>query len=368
MWNKDRLAVVLLLASFALMGAECTLIHQKTAKEKRLPDRADVSANGLVRTYYNTATMPSKMTDLKIPEGTSFDDNELTVNFEMGGGTTVVTDVRARLMLIPPKSGDALASEIQGRIISPTGLSGAWQDLPYSLESDSYDPQVQLVYTSVFDGELTGGTWKIQLRDPVDDKDGRMLFRNGTLILNRGTASTTPALNSQGSVTLDVNTTNWGVFPEINSPRAKADIGFVGIDRASIFEFSIAGAAVCTGLSYQMNVEMTSAGSEEDLSYVLISPNGGWIMSDFPTATTSFTLPNGNKLAEFNILVNASTASWGSGFPLLGADTSGTWTLAVWDNKEDNIVYRASPDGEFNNGTSSVISVGESWTLEVFGE
>lgn len=366
MWKKDRLAIVLLLAAFALMGAECTPIHKKNTEEKRLPDRADISASGLVRTYYNTATTPKEMTELKIPEGTKFDDNELTVNFDMGGGATVVTDVRARLLLAPPKSGDALAPEIQGRIISPTGLAGAWQGLPYSLSSSTYDPQVQIAYTSTFDGELTGGTWKIQLRDPIDDDDGRMLFRNGTLVLNRGTVSTTPSLNSQGTVTLDVNTTNWGILPETASPRSKADFGYVGIERASVFEFSIAGAAAngCTGLSYHMNIEMTSAGSEEDLSYVLMSPNGGWVSSDFPTPAISFDLPNGNKLVEFDILVNAGTTSWGSGFPLLGADTSGTWTLAVWDNKVDNIVYRASPDGE----SAAAINVGESWTLQVFGE
>lgn len=358
MWKRDQLSVVLLLAAFALMGAECTPIHQKETEDKRLPNRADISPNGLVRTYYDTASTPSRMTRIKIPEGKKFDDNELTVNLGMGG-TLPVTEVRVRLAIQPPSAGKAGDVDLQARVIRPDGLTGAWQGI--SLVNGSVlKSQVEFAYVNDLDGGTdTSGNWKIQIRDNIDDDDGRCIFRNATLILNGGGVSGTGGTDEVATAT-----GSFGSLPEIEGGQSIQDWGFVGVNRMRVNQFTLANAGVCAGISLSFSLKHSDVGEPNDKVQVLvIAPDGAWSVftPDFSGLTSIYELAGVFKISTGSFDSDNTLA--GSSFEFLGSATSGTWTVAMWDSVNDSEIFEASADSANAAGTAIVPNT--DWTLTV---
>ncbi|MHC4840930.1 MAG: hypothetical protein ACYTDT_08255 [Planctomycetota bacterium] len=359
MWKKDRLAIVLFLAAFALVGAECTPIHNSDPDEKRLPDRADISANGLVRSYYNTATTPSKMTGIKIPEGTKFEDDELTVELDMGGAVAV-TEARVRLNIQPPKSVSGGEVEMQGRLIRPDGTIGSWQNLALKTGT-TIKSQVELVYTNELDGGTTSGRWKVQLRDYVDDDDGRCLFRNATLILNLG-----GVVGSGGTTevaTVSAAAGKFGSLPEVEGGRSTQDWGHVGTDRMLINEFTLTNAGICTGVTLSFSLKHSDSDDPLDnVQVIVIAPDGAWdtYTPDF-TGGTVYELTGFFKISTGALGSSNGTTSLGNSFEFLGSPTSGVWTVGIWDSVVDSPKFEASPDS--TDGT--VIIPATDWSLSV---
>lgn len=182
--HKDKLALLLLLTVFALLGADCRAPWEDDdVKERPLPQRAFASSP-LLRAYYDMRTFPEEMRELKIPEGDDFDDEHLTVQFDMGGSVSV-TEVRTHLYLMPPKSADFNDCELVVRCVAPDGTASAWKPLDVQ-QAATWQPQVEVSFLYEFDGINSDGTWRVQIKDYLGDGDGRCLFRNGSLHINRG--------------------------------------------------------------------------------------------------------------------------------------------------------------------------------------
>lgn len=343
--RKDRLVLVLLLTMFALLGAECRLIGVKDDdEEKRLPNRA-LAASPLLRTYYDTLSTPSGMTDLKIPEDKDMldEDGPLEVQFDMGG-SAVITDVRARIRVAPPAGVSIEDCEIQARIVSPNGTAGPWKSIDM-LNSQMDRTQAEVVFLNEFDGLISDGRWTLELRDAVDDNDGRCVFRNATLRLNLGEAAPGGAANE--TQTLPLTSTSYTSMPEVRGVRDEYDWGHFGMGAVLQAQFTFTTSFTVRGFSLTLNILFDDGSQlDGDLVVGLIAPSGGWMLMahDFTGASTG-AAPFSEKWTLSTFTVAESTTTYlAESFPLRGEPSAGTWTVVVWDLSQDQNIMLLQKD------------------------
>lgn len=330
--HKDSLILLLMLAVFALVGADCQAPWEdKDEEQKALPDRA-LASSPLLRVYYDTRTIPKGMRDLKIPEGKSFDKEQLTIEFEMGGAE-VVTEVRTHLFLAPPNDTSFSDVELVVRCISPEGTKSAWKAIDIEI-GDTVDPQAEVAFMFEFDGELSDGTWKIQIRDHFDDKDGRCVFRNGSLHINRGEDSTPGGATSETEF-LDAANGRYGVIPEAQGGRLPFDIGDFGVDVMLRNDFTFASAFFVRSITITMSFYVNDDSNfESRLNFMIVSPSGNWVafaLGDTPV-----------DAIEADTVTKLNTYTFGIGsvpsgllMNLNGEPSAGTWSLYLIDTQKD---------------------------------
>ncbi len=217
--------LAVLLTSFALLGAEC---GNNEPDEDPLPKRAG-AATPFMRTYYQTQTFPRNMKAIKIPEGPDFEDDELSISFSMGGNE-LVTDIDAGITVGGP--GDPPLYDLQCRLISPTGVTSSWKEVDIAT-GDIYVPKAQVPFSYEFDGLNSTGKWKLELRDPIQDNDGRLYFRNATLRINDGESSTIrgTADNTSETITLSTAQSRFDILPESDGGSFTGDFGVFGVKK-----------------------------------------------------------------------------------------------------------------------------------------
>lgn len=339
---KDRFVFVLLLTMFALMGAECQAPWEKADEEKkRLPDRA-LASSPLLRAYYDMRSFPHKMTDLKIPEGDDFDDKQLTIEFRMGGGETV-TSVRTHLYVVPPKTSAMKDVDLHCRCIAPNGTASQWK-LVDAATTSTIDPQAEVTFDFEFDGLLSDGTWKIQLRDPIADNDGRAVFRNASLHINRGEPAGLGGATNE-TVTLNATEGRYGEVPEFKGSRAAFDLGDFGTKKMLRNDFVFTGASfTVTSFSIVISISAAEDTSIAESSVVMIvAPSGNWLAFQLPEDAAEELTFGTMKLATFRV----SAASFPNG-PLMnlhGEPSAGTWSMYIMDREVDNTKWLLSVDG-----------------------
>jgi subtilisin-like proprotein convertase family protein len=340
---KDRLFLALLLSCFALMGFGCDEPADNPG-EGKMPDRAD-AANPLLRHYFDTNTFPAEMAAWKIPEGDEFKDETLEMNFSMGGGEPI-TDVRVRVFLVPPDRQSDSAPEVRLRVIAPDGTTSAWEEVFFVTGNGGdglVDHNAEVVFANEFDGIISTGSWKVQLRDPVEDEDGRCLLRNATLRLNGGL----PMGSLTGSETvvlpLDVGPYDERLF-EISSPRSNGDIGFVGVKKPLELAFTFTNAFAVRRIQFVLTVRRSQEAAIEDVAVCVTSPSGGWFVFRLSAASTQGTegdpttfQANGFAWNTRAFDFNSGSPLWGSRMPFLGEPSAGTWRIYLWDNSKDGV-------------------------------
>lgn len=349
--RKDRLVLLLLLTAFALLGADCRLISTDDDPKEKLPNRA-APASPLLRTYYDTLSTPSGMTandKTWIPEDRDDlrKDGPLELKFDMGGGA-VVTDVRLRLRVAGPLSGNGSSSEVQCRVRAPNGTRSGWKDVDFATEA-AVDPQVEIVFLNEFDNLPTDGTWVVELQDSLDDGDGRCVFRNGTLRINLGEAAGL-AGNQTETSTLGLGSPSYTYIPAMAGIRDLGDWGHFGFAdptgplRAS-FVFTAAPFFVRSfvlRLSVVMNTGVTG---EDDLYAILVAPSGGWLAFRLAAVNeVESDAVSGGRIVTYAFAADSANM-FGESFVLRGEPSAGTWTLALWDVKGDGNIAWLSKDG-----------------------
>jgi hypothetical protein len=330
--HKDRL-ILLLFACCAFMASACDLPWEDDDDDLApLPNRA-LASSPLLRAYYDTRTIPSGMRDLKIPEGKKDDeDEELTVQFEMSGAVTV-DEVRTHLYILPPVGKSLNDLELMCRCIAPNGTSSAWKAVDIEIGS-TFDPQVEIPFLFEFIGLNSSGTWRIQLKDPVDDKDGRAVFRNGSLHINRGGTGGLGAAVPE-TVSLDGTQGQYGILPEAAGVRAPLDIGAFGAGAMLANQFVFTSSFLVTSLLIRMSFYINEGVDFEGrCNWILVAPSGNWIAYAFPpTPTGTVTVSDTVTLKTFDIAVGSTPTG-----PLLnlhGEPSAGTWTLYLVDTEVD---------------------------------
>jgi subtilisin-like proprotein convertase family protein len=357
--HKDRLILLLLLAAFVLVGASCDAPWDNDDDDKApLPDRAFASTP-LLRAYYNTNTMPKHMRSIKIPEGKKFDDNELTIEFQMGG-TAVVDEVRTHLFIMPPAHKSLEDVELQCRCIAPNGTRSAWKPVDAS-SSSTFDPQTEVLFLFEFIGLISDGTWRIQLRDPVADEDGRCLLRNASLHINKGEPNA-PGGATSASETLDLATGRYGVLPQASGKREPFDPGHFGVGAMLRNEFTFAAAFTVRAFRLRFGLYVQDSHDETvDTILMLTSPTGNWLAFALPDPADSVDFDT-SKLLVYDFTVGSLPNS--VLMNLNGEPSAGTWTLYMIDTKKDNNVAILTTD-EANGGF--VVADGAELTLELIG-
>lgn len=341
--RKDRLVLVLLLTMFALLGAECRSIGLKDDEDKRLPSRA-LAASPLLRTYYDTLTTPSDMDDIKIPEDHDdlTENGPLEVKYDMGG-SAVITDVRTRMRICGPVGKDITACDLQCRMISPNGTASGWKNVDFATE-DNIDTQVEVYFRNEFDGLISDGTWRVELRDGVDDNDGRCVFRNGTLRLNFGEAAPGGAANETQLLALTAD--GYTSLPEIGGARDNADWGQYGANAWLRVSFVFTTSFTVRGFVVSFSIH-SFAGFEIDthLWLGLIAPSGGWFMFQVLEADgDQVELYDESLVTTWTVGLDTTTYPPES-FHLRGEPSAGTWTLVLWDTGIDSNKAYLSHDG-----------------------
>jgi hypothetical protein len=348
--RKDSLILLLMLAVFALVGADCQAPWDNDDEEKDpLPERA-LASSSLVRAYYETRTIPKGMRELKIPEGNDFEDDELTVEFDMAGAETV-TEVRTHLYLAPPVKSSFADCDLVVRCISPEGTTSSWKEIDIEI-SDTVDPQAEVAFLFEFDGELSDGTWKIQIRDNLEDDDGRCVFRNGSLHINRGEDST-PGGAANETVFLDAANGNYGALPERHGGRVPFDVGDFGASKMLRNDFTFTSSffvqSIIITMSFYVNDDADFANRT---SFVIVAPSGNWIsfvIGDEPL--DSIELDTVTKLNTYTF--GLSSPPTGTLMSLNGEPSAGNWTLYLVDTQEDGNVTVVTTD--FPDSTGSQI-------------
>lgn len=340
--RKDGLVFLLLLTGFALLGADCRAPWEDDdVKQRPLPDRA-TAASPLLRAYYDMRTFPEEMRELKIPEGNTFDDDFLSVEFEMGGAETV-TEVRTHLYLMPPKSAEFDACELICRCEAPNGTKSDWKAVDVQFD-DVFSPQAEIAFMFEFDGLTSDGTWKIHLRDYSADGDGRCLFRNGSLHINRGEDST-PGAGANQTVTLDAATGNYGLIPEAQGKREPLDIGWFGTDRMFANNFTFTTPFFVQSISFTASFYIhTDTEFEARTNWVLVGPSGNWLAGAFPEVPLG-TLDLSSTLTLSTFTVSLGSVPAGLLMNLNGEASAGTWTLYIVDTLKDNNTSTLTTDG-----------------------
>lgn len=359
--QKDRLILLLLLSVFMLVGAECQAPWEDDDEEKDpLPDRA-LASSPLLRAYYDMRTMPKKMRDLKIPEGDDFDDEHLSIEFQMGGGATV-DDVRTHLYLMPPKGVSLDDVELICRCIHPDGTASAWKPVDAATAS-TFDPQMEVSFQFEFDGKLSDGTWKIQLKDYLEDKDGRCLLRNASLHINRGEAAGLGGTPSESqTLTLADPAARYGPLPEESGVREPFDVGHFGVNRMLLNEFTFSSSFFVRSiqLTFGLFVQDGNA-SDVDNIIMIVSPSGNWLAFSLPDPLDTVDLdPNSLEYYELNIgsLPNSYLMN------LNGEPSAGTWSVYMVDQKKDSNIAILTTD-QANGGL--ITANGAEMTLTLSG-
>jgi len=351
--RKDRLILLLLMTAFGLMAA-CDAPWDREKEEIRLPDRAS-PATALLRHYYDTRTFPRNMTRIKIPEGNDFDKKQLTVEMPMGGNA-VVQDVRIRLFILPPRkaTGDSVV-DLMVRVISPEGTRSAWQMVDFFREPDgdadiAIDASAEVIFLNEFNNELSDGLWRIQLRDPIDDNDGRCVFRNATLRINGGLVAGIPI---GGSETADVPVNQDGSpyeqrLPTLRGKYIFGDLGDFGYNAPMRLDFEFSNTFQVTGYALQFTIRSSPGMTpEEDVYIALVTPSGGWVVGGVPDPVETFDPGAGFTWSTFVISETAFVPFISDSFRFLAEPSSGTWTLLLWSVNENNQGYFLSRDEAF---------------------
>lgn len=339
---KDRFVVILLLTMFALMGAECQAPWEDDDdEEKRLPDRA-LASSPLLRAYYDMRDFPRKMTDLKIPEGDDFEDDHLTVSFGMGGGETV-TSVRTHLYLIPPKGTAMTDVELRCRCVAPNGTTSSWKVVD-AADSATLNPQAEVTFDFEFDGLISDGTWKIQLKDPIEDDDGRAVFRNASLHINAGLAAGVGGANTE-TVTLDADEGRYSEVPELKGSRAPFDLGDFGVAKMLRNDFVFTGGSFfVTSIDLVISTNADDdIGVAGDSAVMVVSPSGNWMAFALPEDASEDLTLGSLKLQTFRF--SLGTIGNGPLMNLNGEPSAGTWSLYIMDLKVDNRKWFVSTEG-----------------------
>ncbi|MBZ0135347.1 MAG: hypothetical protein K8I27_03100 [Planctomycetes bacterium] len=357
--HKDRLILLLLLTVFALVGAECRAPwEEEDEKKDPLPDRAFASTP-LLRAYYDTRTFPRKMRDIKIPEGDEFEDEHLTIKFEMGGAA-VVDEVRTHMYLMPPKATQLDDVELICRCVAPDGTASAWKPVD-AATSNTFDPQMEVTFQYEFDGKPSDGTWSIQIKDYLEDGDGRCVFRNASLHINGGDAAT--GGNTSENDTLTGAQGNYGPIPEERGIREPFDIGHFGTDRMLLNEFTFASTFYVRSFQLRIGAYVQADNNPtDDNVLLLVAPSGNWMAFAFPDATESVDF-DPDKLEVYDIgvgsLPNARLMN------LNGELSTGTWSLYLVDNKKDSNIIIITTDEATPGG---VVANGAELSLTLFGQ
>lgn len=339
---KDRLILLALLTGILAVAA-CDVPWDHEKEKKRLPDRAP-AANPLLRHYYDTLTFPSKMTAIKIPEGDEFDDKEASMTFNMGGGE-VVNDVRIRLYMLPPADESESHPDVRVKVIAPDGTASAWTEVSFvsgAGDSAIVDLNAEVHFAVEFDGTSSDGEWEIQLRDPIEDEDGRCILRNATLRLNLGLPAGSTFGNESSPLPL-VSGMYGTRLPEFVSPRVPFDLGHIGANKPLILPFTITNSFAVTGLTFSWTIRSNFAGDPTtEMFFYIISPSGGWwcpSVKEVPSAgsVTDPTSSTDDKQTRYIFSMNQSDTAIGNSFPFLGEPSAGTWTVLLFDFKKDGL-------------------------------
>lgn len=361
--RKDSLILLLMLAVFALIGADCS--GNEEDEEGDLPERA-LPSSPLLRAYYDARTIPRQMREVKIPEGQDDDedeDSELTIEYEMLGAETV-TEVRTHFYLMPPGNRSFDDVELIARCIAPDGdTKSAWKPVDVKI-ADIFDPQAEVSFLSEFDGLVSDGTWKIQIRDYIDDDDGRCLFRNGSLHINRGEAAGLGGAATQ-TVFLDDATGIYGIVPEAEGKRAPLDMGWFGMEPQedsdgdefehllrNDFTFTTAFfvQTITLQASFYVNV---GAEFESRTNWILVSPSGNWLALAFgedPIGTVDVS----DEVKCVTYQLSVGSVPTGALLNLNGEPSAGTWSLYIVDTIKDNNTSTLTTD-EADTGSSSIL-------------
>ena len=216
--HKDRLILLLMLTVFVLLGADCQAPWDKDdEKERPLPDRA-LASHALLRAYYNTRTFPEEMRSIKVPEeGSKAQDEDDYLSIEFGMGSATVEEIRVHWYLVPPQGKSMDDCELLCRMVAPDGSKSSWKPVDTG-PTDEFDPATQVDFLYEFDGIDSAGTWKAQIYDYVGDGDGRCLFRNASLHVNRGEPTGVGGSTSESDTVLLANG-NYGTIPEAPGGR-----------------------------------------------------------------------------------------------------------------------------------------------------
>lgn len=318
------LLLIVVLTSFALLGAQC---DQNDVADDPLPKRAG-AASPFMRTYYQVQTVPRHMRAVKIPEGTDFDKDELELTFQMGGNE-LVTDVDVGISV----GGDNAPPgyDLQCRMISPIGTTSSWKpvDLSYTKTHVPFDYE--------FDNENSSGKWKLQLRDPVKDNDGRLRFRNATLRINDGESSTIRGLanNATETVTLTSTQQRLDVLREENGGAFKTDFHWFGVKRMLRNDFTFTTSFSVR--SFQIDFSIVGnkdANIEEDVLLLIMAPSGGYA---YGALNAWGALPSAIDLGSQNLYT--ISFNFPSDIDLRGEPSLGTWTMALIDLKQDSKTF-----------------------------
>lgn len=328
--RKSWLALVLGLSIFALMGADCDQGGNIEPDRGPLPPRA-LAATPLLRTYYQTQFIPKDMRPIKIPEGDAFSPDRLTLLFDMGGDERVV-DVRLRVTVGAPLTAkESTDPDLFGRVIAPNGTASAWKQ--FDLKSgDLYYIQPEISFQYEFTDLFSTGVWKVELRDPIKDDDGRCLFRNATLRINGGEMSTLlgqPVASE--AVTVTQTTGNYGVLPEIKGRIFDSDFGSFGVENMLINHFTFTQSFSVNSLRLQITLYgRVQSQVQQSVRILIIAPSGGYHMFSFGDLS-----PDSIPLGEgdlFHYDVSLAPAFFPSeSSPLFGEPSQGTWSVCVMD-------------------------------------
>ncbi|MCB9895515.1 MAG: hypothetical protein H6839_13790 [Planctomycetes bacterium] len=356
--RKDTLILLLVLTVFALMGADCRAPWEDDdVKDRPLPDRAFASSP-LLRAYYDTRTIPEEMRDLKIPEGTDFDDDELTIQFQMGGSATV-DEVRTHLYIMPPLGKEMNEVELICRCVAPDGTASAWKGVNLMLTAEAENLQAEVGFLFEFDGMISDGNWRIQLKDYLDDKDGRCVMRNASLHINRGEAAGLGGAPNENQ-TVSAAAGNYGLVPEATGKRFKMDIGWFGEKRMLRNDFTFTTSFFVQTAVLELSVyEPTDASGSTESWYVLVAPSGNWhigLLTNDDIIETVSDISTGLDLLTFQFTI-ASTPT-GPLSNLNGEPSSGTWTVYMVDTLKDNLYSTLTTDRADSAGGAPVPNTG----------
>ncbi|MCA8936266.1 MAG: hypothetical protein KDB68_08655 [Planctomycetes bacterium] len=332
--HKDRLILLLLLSVFVLLGADCQAPWEDDdVKERPLPDRA-LASSSLLRAYYNARTFPEEMRSIKIPENgskTDDDDEWLSVEFAMGSAT--VTEVRVHWYIVPPAGKTMDDVELLCRVVAPDGTASGWKTVDTG-DPAKFDAQVELDYLYEFDGMDSAGTWRAQIRDHVKDEDGRCLFRNASLHINKGESGTTAA--APDSDTIVIGAGNYGIIPEAAGERVPFDLGWIGIGRMLPNNFTITGNFLVQSIELIISIYVPEGlAPESDLVLMLVAPSGNWLAFAFPdSADLEVDVGGNSKLASYTI--PGGSLPNGPILNVNGEPSAGTWSLYIVDTNKDD--------------------------------
>jgi subtilisin-like proprotein convertase family protein len=314
------LLLAVLLTSFALLGAQC---GPDQPDDDPLPKRAG-AATPFMRTYYQTQTVPRSMQAVKIPEGTDFEDDELELTFSMGGNE-LVTDMDVGLTVGGEQ--EAKVYDLYCRMVSPIGTKSAWKpvDLSYT--------KTHIPFSYEFDSENSSGKWKLQLRDPVKDNDGRLRFRNATLRINDGESSTIRGLANNATETITLTSTQMklDVLREVTAGAFPADFCVFGVKKMlqNNFTFTTSFSVRSFQIDFSILIDK-SANVGKDCLMLIMAPSGGYA---FGALEAWGSLPTATDLGS--VALYQFSFAFANDIDLAGEPSLGTWTLALIDTKTD---------------------------------